>query len=316
MNLLHFRASLRSRAFDLVEDPIASRLWHGLRKAFPMALAAILMPDHLHIILRALDMLAARRRLRAALRGAAWGLGRGTWRPLEMPRVIPNLKHLRRQVRYIHLNPCRDDLVDDPLRWLWSTHRDVMGATLDPWVEPARLGEELRWPSWGFQDEFHHYVSSDPSVDVRGTPPPTRFANEAGSIPDLDQVIGAVSAASRQTASDTLETPASRRLFLSLAQAVGWTDASLLAEIAGVTRRTVERNNRPLDAPTLDTLLLNLGDDRLLEPEPPRSRMRAPRLEAIAAKTPALSPTTKSDFLSPCATFPRSRGSRFGPMSY
>jgi hypothetical protein len=43
-------------------------------------------------------------------------------------------RKLARQVRYIVLNPCRDRIVGDPLSWMWSTQRDVMGATVQPWV--------------------------------------------------------------------------------------------------------------------------------------------------------------------------------------
>lgn len=37
-------------------------------------------------------------------------------------------------VRYIHLNPVRVGLADDPANWLWSGHRTYLGLTETPWL--------------------------------------------------------------------------------------------------------------------------------------------------------------------------------------
>ncbi len=316
MSDFHFRVNLRTRRFELTDEPVAARLWHGLRKAFPLALAAILMPDHFHLILRCIDWRAARRRLAHVAAGAVWGLGRGTWWPIEPPREISNFKHLRRQVRYVHLNPNRDHLVDDPARWLWSTHRDALGAVVQPWVSPTRLAAELRWVCPAFGDEFHHFVSADFTVDVGGTAPPRPFVDRGGVVPDLDDVIAAVAVARRTSVDTVLATPASRRLALGLAREVGWNETPLLREVFGVSRRTVARSGLRRDDPRLAPLLLILGDERLLHPAPAPVCGLDSRLVRIAHQSPTLSPTTKSDFLASSAPFSGTRASEFMDLAH
>jgi hypothetical protein len=53
----------------------------------------------------------------------------------------PRLQH--RQVRYVHLNPCRDRFANDPLVPVWSTHRGAIGGEVDPWVSAERLSRAL-----------------------------------------------------------------------------------------------------------------------------------------------------------------------------
>ena len=74
-------------------------------------------------------------------------------------------------MRYTVLNPSRAGIVDDPLSWPWSTHRDVVGAIADPWVTAERLGAALGSRMASAQD-IHAYVSGDPSVAIAGTPFP------------------------------------------------------------------------------------------------------------------------------------------------
>jgi hypothetical protein len=86
--------------------------------------------------------------------------------------MLADRLHLLRSARYIHLNPCRAGLAKDPLEWEWSTHRDLVGAVANPWLDLARLRELWRNPAQDFARSFHEYVSSDPSVKVAGTPLP------------------------------------------------------------------------------------------------------------------------------------------------
>lgn len=156
------------------EDPAAAWwFWWRLRQRFPNIAAACLMPNHLHLLVRSNRPELDRRRLGVLLAGFSRHLGqRSLWQKVPSPARIPDRKHLLRQVRYVHLNPCRDGLVDDPLRWPWSTHRGLLGAAMDPWVTPATLAGALGRATRGFGAWLHHYVSSDPSVSVSGTPPP------------------------------------------------------------------------------------------------------------------------------------------------
>jgi REP element-mobilizing transposase RayT len=42
--------------------------------------------------------------------------------------------YLLELLRYIHLNPVRAGLVDDPARFRWSSHHDYIGRTATPWL--------------------------------------------------------------------------------------------------------------------------------------------------------------------------------------
>src|SRR6185436_8994422 len=106
-------------------------LWPRLRELFASALAACLMPDHLHLLLAARDPSKERTRL-AHLLGAMsrYQFPDAGWSVAE-PTEIRDWQHLKRNVRYVHLNPCRAGLVSDPLSWLCSTHRGLIGAAVD-----------------------------------------------------------------------------------------------------------------------------------------------------------------------------------------
>lgn len=91
---------------------------------------------------------------------------------------------LRRSIRYVHLNPCRAALVDVPLAWAWSTHRDRAGLAAPPVVavDPAPRA-------------FHAYVSADPTVHTAGSSLLTGH-----ELASLEAIAAAVSAVTRTPA--------------------------------------------------------------------------------------------------------------------
>ena len=112
--MLHFTAHAVTGSW-LFHDWLEA---HELRRrmgALPGIRAMVIMPDHIHAMLRALE----RERSLELLRGyARWrnhqrGERGEVWMPAEAPQRLRGWKHLRRSVRYIHLNPCRDRLVRD-----------------------------------------------------------------------------------------------------------------------------------------------------------------------------------------------------------
>ena len=140
---IHITACRTSSVASLTEHERASWIWSKLRKAFPAALAAVLMPNHIHVLSPSECPDAAQRRLRDVLGGFTRHQHPGSavpvWVPPPIPTTIPDRRHLARQVRYVALNPCRAGLAPDPLTWPWSTHRDVIGAISHPWVPAERL---------------------------------------------------------------------------------------------------------------------------------------------------------------------------------
>ena len=168
----HLVARTHYPAAPLRNPETAAKAWQDLRKSFPNCIAAVLMPNHLHLIYPAADGPdALRRRLQRLFHGTQW-------EKIPDPRPIPNQSHLRTQVRYTHLNPCRKGLCADPLAWPWSTHRDYAGATKGPWPE---VKGTLPLLGYSASDDgrraFHRYISADPSAHPSGTPfpqPPAR----------------------------------------------------------------------------------------------------------------------------------------------
>lgn len=185
-------------------------LWRRLRRAFPGALGAVLMPNHVHLILPAGERSPAwllRRASEAALPGA--------WQACPPAVPIPDEKHLVRQLRYVALNPCRANLCSDPLSWEWSTHLDSLGFLPDPWVPWSRIQPLARSP-----ESWHKYVSADPSASPNGTSAPGAlgFGSTDLGVPGA-WVVGATLFLGRATAAELQSSRRSRlrALFLELA---------------------------------------------------------------------------------------------------
>lgn len=53
--------------------------------------------------------------------------------------LVDTQRYLLELVRYIHLNPVRGGLVDDPAGYPWSSHRDYLGLAHRPWVRQSRV---------------------------------------------------------------------------------------------------------------------------------------------------------------------------------
>jgi hypothetical protein len=257
--LIHLVARAeRGRPFT---DPtVAGQLWRSLRASFPGALAACLMPDHVHLLTRARDAASERRRL-SHLLGAFTRVRhtRNGFRTAD-PVEIPNVAHLRRQARYVHLNPSRDRLADDPLAYPWSTHRGVIGAEVDPWVTAERLAQALEYSPVGFAERFHAYVSGDPSVLPEGTPFPRKAAARVVPAIPLETIRLAVEAAAPWSSAGE-----KARLTVLLARHQGWRDTATIAKAAGISTRTVQRHQRQLAdvERLLGPAALCLGDERL-----------------------------------------------------
>ncbi len=170
--------------------------WCLLREKFPDAHSAALMPTHVHLICPRGDIDDLKKRWSSFQAFLSRRYGKSVFESPDEPEIIPNVQHLSRQIRYVHLNPCRDRLCGDPLEWEWSTHRDYLGAVADPW---PRVDQTLRLLGFSPPREavrlFHAYVSGDPSVDPRGTSTP--YPKIGSLLMDLSSAQRAASLALR-----------------------------------------------------------------------------------------------------------------------
>lgn len=176
MTYLHWVAKTHPGYRPFERQDFSEHFWERLREVFPRAYACVLMPNHFHVITPSVksdqDLQLKLHQLRCMIGqvSQAFELTPKSWLPVPEPTTIPDGKHLLRQVRYVHLNPCRSHLTREPLSWLWSTHRDYLGLVRDPWSDLKTLSTVS---GQGFNAEsFHRYVSSDPTAEVRGTPFP------------------------------------------------------------------------------------------------------------------------------------------------
>ncbi|MFH1467126.1 MAG: hypothetical protein ABIO70_22270 [Pseudomonadota bacterium] len=228
----------------------ALALWVRLA-TLPELRALVVMPDHVHAVLGA----PAVARWLAALRGyARWRSGRAcaaagpTWMPLEPPEILPGWKHQRRTVRYVHLNPCRDGLANDPLGWPFSTHRDAVGLAAPAVIAPTRDAVS-----------FHAYVSGDPSVEVAGTTLPFGRACARGVAPE--GVLAAVSAVSRTPLAQLGQRGGPRDLLVGALRELSHASQPEVARLVGISVATVRRAPA-ISAAQLHVVERVLGDVR------------------------------------------------------
>ncbi len=271
MGCVAYHLAFRARpGVDITVGEPAARLWGALRRAFPDAFAAALMPDHGHIALPVAPPERLVKRLRAVLARHTTRCGAHPgdwWRGVGEPKPIASRDKLRRQMRYIHLNPTRGDLSEDVPDWLWTTHRDVLGAVIDPWLVPERLAPRVGWWIEGFSERFHCFVSSDWSVSPSGTPFPTPAPPRETPIVFIDDVLAATAVAARTTVDAVRQRTVLRHAFIRAAHHQGWRHVRTLAKQAGVSPSMAHRVLRtPPDeraARNVAAVLLCLGDERL-----------------------------------------------------
>lgn len=212
----------------------AQWIWRALQGLFPDALGAMLMPNHVHLILPShLEI----QKIHGLLGVISKRLKTSElWQPIRELDPIPDRSHLRRTVRYVALNPCRAKLCSDPLDWIWSTYRDVMGASVNPWVTDVRLSRELQERTQGFRVRFHAYTSGDPSVSIHGTPAPQPASPQYFTHEGILEILLACAAALRVHPDEIrVKNSDLRRLFVQLAYRQGWRYPKVLAHHCGVT---------------------------------------------------------------------------------
>ena len=263
----HWAIRTNSLHSPFAEADVARFAWNCLGRSFPDTLMAVLMPNHLHIILPSIEELAHRDALHGWMGAVSRHAGvKKLWQYTPSPRPISNRKHLLRHLRYVALNPCRDRLCRDPLEWIWSTYRDLFEASAYPILSPQTLASVLQESRrTDFLVRFHAYVSSDPSVAITGSAPPARAASPT-HWPDrsLSELHTASSAALRLRPSDITDSRELQKLFVRLALHQGWRGhTGVLAQLCSVSPRTIQRHAMtPIHAGHLHAATVCAGEPR------------------------------------------------------
>ncbi len=241
-------------------------------RRFPKVMACVLMPNHIHIVLASPHLSITRTQLSIELR--AWARrhfpGQSVWGKPHASEPISDILHLKRRIRYVHLNPCRSHLCNDPLQWEWSTHRDLAGLTHPCWMDLDGLAKLLRIQKGMMPRALHQYISADPSTQVEGTPWVTPYcAPEV--ILELSSLIQAAAIATRSSKSSGLKTYQIRKLIAQSASQLKIRETQRLAKLMGVTARQFQtlKRRKPSSAEQLAVraVLQILCDPRLREPK-------------------------------------------------
>lgn len=261
---IHLTARVHPRLLPLCRDEVAHWWWSRAREAFPDAIGVTLMPDHPHLVVPTADPDASVRRLGRLFGhlGRRFGIG-GEASRVAPPKIILPGDKLSRQVRYVALNPCRDHLVKCPLAWTWSTHRDVVGAIVDPWVDADRLARAVRMPVRGFAIRHHAFVSGDPDASVDSTPFPVAAPSTTLAQFPLRRIAEAAATALRVPIAAIRARGPARTLFVALAIDQGWDRPQQLATQCDVQPRAIRRLAKEADERALRAARLCLGDARL-----------------------------------------------------
>lgn len=257
----HFVARAKYPLKPFASRETCHKTWHRLTTYFPGTIACTLMPNHLHIIVWADsvdgDENTGRDRMRLMFNS-------NLWEPIPEARIIQNRSALGRQIRYVHLNPNRKSLCQDPLQWEWNTHRDYMGAIAHPWPDTARTLKALghNTDSAG-RDAFHHYISADPTVNVRGTAPPRPL--DAPILLNLKTIERAAEMITRSAAGAFQKKGRHRAMLMRLLAHEFEVPRRKIAEHFKVDlTATWARGNNSRSKTWVSPLLLTLSDKRLL----------------------------------------------------
>lgn len=252
------RAAFGKRPF-LSRDQ-CSAAWARLRQFFPTSYAAVLMPNHAHLLL---PSSVSADRTPSLLRQALEPVAPGSWERAPNPTPIPDSNHLARQIRYVALNPCRASLCDDPLKWEWSTHLDSVGWSLNPWVPWSRLAPLADTPA-----KWHAYISGDPSAGIRGTPVPGDPTYSTGisnprEIP-LAWLAGVILLLTHSRTEDLGRRRSfARTAFLEAATRIfGFPPSQIQARIGPIRKQSLQAWKERRPTPSLDAAILRVLADR------------------------------------------------------
>jgi REP element-mobilizing transposase RayT len=260
---IHLVARTQSQRPIFHQRGVALHAWQRLRAAFPNALASMLMPEHLHLIVpRTKDAIF---RLGIAIRSVTRGLKSQTlWEAIPPPKEIADRQHLWRTVRYVLLNPCRRKLVDDPLKWEWSTHRDVQALVEDPWVTADYLSRALGSKTSGFASAFHSYLCREDGISPGALTPPAR------AVPDLQftslkHLEEAYAVFKKVRLEECRQRGPTRNELLQLAQQFGQVSPAAVISWLKISSDTYYRQSKPEPSEGLSKLRQNLSP-LLLDP--------------------------------------------------
>ena len=277
MVIVHLVARLRSPRRDLRRFEPAAWLWRRIEVQFPQAIARVIMPNHPHLLTPVNDASEAMHRF-ARICGHLQRRLRipDLFEPIPPPEIVEP-SQVRRAARYIELNPCRSNLVLHPAEWLFTSLRDIAGATAPTSVNRRSHAAFTR----SQPDAWVDYVVRDERVlDRRSLADPVPGDRTIPAF-GLETIAAAVAAATRRSPAELRSRGPIRDLFLAAARDQGLTDTALLAQACACTPRTIQAARHRDPPGGLPAVRRCLADPRLLRPVLPEVRRRFKALEGL-----------------------------------
>lgn len=144
------------------------------------------MPNHIHLAMQPADTPLSAAMLRIASRYARYVQRRVPTTGHLFERryraiLVDDARYLLELLRYIHLNPVRAGLVDDPTEYPWSGHRTYLGddAHSRPWLTTDHLlrmfASEPEAARHVYQKHVLAGIGLDPPPEMRGGKAPTEL---------------------------------------------------------------------------------------------------------------------------------------------
>ena len=144
-------------------------LWKRLRKRFPKAYAAVLLPNGGHLLVPDDHKEIAHYRLQIALRflfpSVIWRSPLPPLSRIGAARTLSTLRHILHQ-------PIVNGFCETPCSWNWSSSLDLIGAVSVPWMTCESIETQLDSPRNDFRNQLFNYlkVRDDVSFDPESPP--------------------------------------------------------------------------------------------------------------------------------------------------
>jgi REP element-mobilizing transposase RayT len=240
--------------------------------------AYCLMENHLHLVIQVADVPLSRAMQNLSFRHTRWvnaredragHLFQGRYKAI----LVDAESYLNELVRYVHLNPVRAGIVDEPSDYAWSGHQTYLGLADVPWLTTdwllsqfakTRKAARRRYERFvamgmaeGYRPEFHtggndtRVLADDDFVErVLGSGP------DVYETPSLDKIVRTVCAHTGATEQE-LSDPSRMRRFSRARALIGW-----LAFESGAATLTAVAARFNRDVATLSRQVAHIDQER------------------------------------------------------
>lgn len=255
---------VRREDVDLTHPRHAPALWSGLRRRYPGALACALAPQQIALVLPAPSGGDAQRSVASLMMqaGREAGLPRHSFTPVPKVRRIDGRDDLRRRVVEVWRAPLHGSALGCAHEPVWTTFRDLVGATTSPWVGNGALSRTLEVGQAdlpGLAWQWAHARTGPP-------PPPSPIQARAWLTRGgaSGQLLALAAAAATRTRPSAIRLPTpTRRVFLWLCFDLGHRDQGALARCCNTDEGSIARIARVVEGRALDAGLVCAADPRL-----------------------------------------------------